>query len=84
VRSAALEAAGAGTTVNAVAPGYVRKDRHAGAGAEPEYWKTVARITPLGRIALPDEIAGVIAFLLGPDAGYVTGQVIRVDGGLTL
>jgi NAD(P)-dependent dehydrogenase (short-subunit alcohol dehydrogenase family) len=84
VKSAALEAAAAGTTVNAVAPGYVRKDRHAAPGAEPEYWKTVARITPLGRIALPDEIAGVIAFLLGPDAGYVTGQVIRVDGGLTL
>lgn len=52
--------------------------------AQPEYWKTVAAITPLGRIALPDEIAGTVAFLLGPDAGYITGQTIRVDGGLTL
>lgn len=56
-----------------------------GIGAvEPGYWKTVAAITPPGRIALPDEIAGTVAFLLGPDAGYITGQTMRVDGGLTL
>jgi len=43
-----------------------------------------ARLTPIGRIATPDEIAAVIVLLLGRDAGYVTGQTIRVDGGLTL
>jgi 3-oxoacyl-[acyl-carrier protein] reductase len=39
---------------------------------------------PLGRLALPDEIAATVAFLIGPDAAYITGQSIHVDGGLTL
>nr|MBP8308291.1 SDR family oxidoreductase [Burkholderiaceae bacterium] len=84
VKAAAREVAGAGTTVNAVAPGFVRKDKHVEAGVVPAYWQQVAGITPMGRIALPDEIAGVIAFLLGSDAGFVTGQTLHVDGGLTL
>ena len=84
VKAAAREVAATGTTVNAVAPGFVRKDKHVEAGLVPAYWQQVAAITPIGRIALPDEIAGVIAFLLGPDAGFITGQTLHVDGGLTL
>lgn len=84
VKSAALEVAARGTTVNAVAPGFVRKDKHVGAAVVPESWARAARLTPAGRIAVPDEIAGVITFLLGADAAYITGQTIHVDGGLTI
>jgi NAD(P)-dependent dehydrogenase (short-subunit alcohol dehydrogenase family) len=43
----------------------------------------VARV-PLGRLGQPDEVAAMIAFLLGPDAAYITGQSIHINGGLTL
>lgn len=43
----------------------------------------IARAIPMGRVAKPDEIAGVVAFLLSPEAGYITGQSVRADGGLT-
>ncbi|MEM6744318.1 MAG: SDR family oxidoreductase, partial [Pseudomonadota bacterium] len=38
---------------------------------------------PLGRFGAPEEVSGVIAFLLSPDAGYITGQTLRIDGGVT-
>ena len=84
VKSAAAEYAPRGVTVNAVAPGYVRKDR-AGSGAlgEAQWAQALARI-PMQRLATPDDIAGAIAFLLGADSGYLTGQVIHIDGGLSL
>jgi NAD(P)-dependent dehydrogenase (short-subunit alcohol dehydrogenase family) len=84
VKSAAAEFAPRGVTVNAVAPGYVRKDRAgSGALAEAQWAQALARI-PMHRLATPDDIAGTIAFLLGPDAAYLTGQVLHVDGGLSL
>jgi NAD(P)-dependent dehydrogenase (short-subunit alcohol dehydrogenase family) len=84
VKSAAAELAHSGVTVNAVAPGYVRKDRpHAGALSEAQWTQALARV-PMGRLATPDDIAAPIAFLLGPDAAYITGQVIHIDGGMTL
>jgi NAD(P)-dependent dehydrogenase (short-subunit alcohol dehydrogenase family) len=51
---------------------------------DPDYVKRVVRGIPLGRIATPDEIAGVVCHLLGSDAAYVNGQVIAVDGGATV
>jgi 3-oxoacyl-[acyl-carrier protein] reductase len=84
VRTAAAELAPHGVTVNAVAPGYTRKDAERHTALKPEAWAEAARRVPMGRIAEAGDIAGAIAFLAGPDARYITGQVIHVDGGLGL
>jgi NAD(P)-dependent dehydrogenase (short-subunit alcohol dehydrogenase family) len=84
VRSLAVALAPRGVTVNAVAPGFVRKDAGAHAALDPERWKTIAPSIPLARIGEPAEIAAAIAFLLGAEAGYITGQVLHVDGGLVI
>ena len=88
VRSAAAELAASGVTVNAVAPGYVRKDSDRGdpgrGALDSSQWAQARQRIPMGRLAEPDDIAGAIDFLLGRDAGYITGQVLHVDGGLTL
>jgi 3-oxoacyl-[acyl-carrier protein] reductase len=81
-RTLALEWARFNINVNCVAPGGV-KTRMTAAIPENLTAQLVARI-PLQRMAEPDEIAGVHAFLAGEDAGYITGQVIWVDGGLTV
>ncbi|MEO3780109.1 SDR family oxidoreductase [Micromonospora sp. B11E3] len=77
----AKELAPRGIRVNAVAPGIVRTDLHALSGV-PDRPDTAAGRVPLGRAGEPDEIAGAIAWLLGPDASYTTGAVLRVSGGL--
>ncbi|OXH92647.1 short-chain dehydrogenase, partial [Burkholderia multivorans] len=83
VRSAAAEFARAAITVNAVAPGFTRKDRGPSAD-NAGAWAHAAHATPLGRIAEPDDVAALIAFLLSDAARQITGQVVHVDGGLTL
>ena len=70
-----------GVRVNAVAPGLVRTGIHAAAGDPDRLERVVARI-PVGRAGEPEEVAPAIAWLLGPDSGYVTGASIRVAGGL--
>lgn len=84
VKAAAASYAPYGITVNAIAPGYVRKDAARGSPLSEADWATIGSRVPLGRVATPDDIAGLAAFLLGPDARYITGQIIHADGGLGL
>ena len=79
-RSLARELGSRSITVNVVAPGPVATDMTAALSED-----TLAKMTeqvPLGRVASPDEIAGVVQFLASNDAAYITGAVIPVDGGL--
>lgn len=77
----AKELAPRGIRVNAVAPGIIRTEIHALSGV-PDRPDTAAGRIPLGRAGEPDEVAGAIAFLLGADASYTTGAVLRIAGGL--
>jgi NAD(P)-dependent dehydrogenase (short-subunit alcohol dehydrogenase family) len=79
-RSLARELGSRGITVNVVAPGPVETDMTA-ALSEAQLASIVGAV-PLGRMATAEEIAGAVAFLAGPDAAYITGAVIPVDGGL--
>ncbi len=90
-RNLALELAPRGILVNAIAPGFVDTEMSRGPDGTSELetpWFRTNYIEghhlPLKRAARPEEIAGVAAFLAGPDATYLTGQVITVDGGLTI
>ncbi|MDA2955891.1 MAG: beta-ketoacyl-ACP reductase [Actinomycetota bacterium] len=79
-RSLARELGSRSITVNVVAPGPVDTDMTRALGEEK--LQAFSALVPLGRIATTDEIAGVITFLASPDAAYITGAVIPVDGGL--
>lgn len=81
-RSVARELASRNVTVNAVAPGYIET---AMTDSLPETVKnSLSASIPLGRLGGVDDVAGVVAFLCGEEAGYVTGQVIHVDGGMVM
>ena len=79
-RSLARELGSRGITVNVVAPGFVETDMTA--ELEESRRDEILSAIPLGRYASADEVAAVVEFLVGPDAGYITGSVIPVDGGL--
>jgi 3-oxoacyl-[acyl-carrier protein] reductase len=82
-KTLARELSSRGITVNAVSPGYVETDMTAAHIQGDAAEKLKAQI-PLGRIGRAEEVADVVAWLAGPEAAYVTGQVIRVNGGLLM
>jgi 3-oxoacyl-[acyl-carrier protein] reductase len=84
VRALAVELGPAGVTVNAVAPGFIRKDEGAHRAIGPGALAAQTGRIPLGRIGLPADVAAAVAFLASPGAGYITGQCLHVDGGLVI
>ena len=79
-RTAAIESAPDGVLVNAVAPGFVRTDLTE-QNNTPERIAEISRSIPLGRLAEPNEVAALVAFLAGETNTYITGQLISIDGG---
>ena len=85
-KSLALELGKFGVTANAIAPGLIETEMTQASAARQginfEDWKlAAARDIPVGRIGQPDDVAAVASFLCTPEAGYVSGQVIFVNGG---
>lgn len=78
-RALARELASYGINVNAIAPGAIRTRAHD--RLAPDIIEKIKKATPAGFIAEPDDVAGVVAFLAGDDARYITGQTLLIDGG---
>ena len=79
-RSITRELGGRGITANVVAPGFIETDMTAALPEETQ--KTYKAAIPAGRFASPEEVAAAVRFLAGPDAAYISGAVLPVDGGL--
>ena len=76
----AKELRGRNITVNAVAPGPTATDMFL-KGKPPELIQQIAKVAPLERLGTPEDIAAVVGFLAGPEAGWINGQTLRVNGG---
>ena len=79
-RTLAREYASRGVTVNAVAPGFIETDMTADLPDAAR--QGIIDQTPLGRIGRPEEVAAAVVFLASEEASYITGQVVRVNGGM--
>jgi 3-oxoacyl-[acyl-carrier protein] reductase len=79
-KSMARELASRGITVNAVAPGFIDTEMTRGLG--PELVAQATAQVPLQRLGTPEDVAAAVAFLASPEAAYITGQVLGVDGGM--
>jgi 3-oxoacyl-[acyl-carrier protein] reductase len=82
MRSAAVELAPSGVTINAVMPGNVSTPGFA--GTSDEHQRRMLTSIPMGRYAEPEEVGWAVRFLASPEAGYITGQTLIVDGGQVL
>ncbi len=79
-KTMALETAAKGITVNAVTPGFIATDMVT--SMPDEALEKVVKLIPIGRLGEPEEVARVVEFLADPDAGYLTGTVVAINGGL--
>lgn len=82
VKSLAREVATRGVTVNAVAPGYIETDMTS--SLPSEIMEAMLKNIPTGRIGTPEDVANTVAFLASDRASYIQGQVLAVDGGMTM
>ena len=80
-RNLAIELGDAGITVNAVTPGSIVNERNL--ADDPAYAERWGSVNPIGRVGSGADVLAAIRFLIGPDAGFITGQTIVVDGGWT-
>jgi gluconate 5-dehydrogenase len=69
--------------VNVVAPTFVRTQQVAHMLSDPKFYDTLVARIPLGRIAEPDEVMGAVLYFVSPAAGFITGQTLFLDGGIT-
>ena len=83
-KALAREFASRGVTVNAVAPGFIRTDMTSGLVGNPEVAAKILEAVPLKRFGEAADIAAMCAFLCSEEAGYITGQVFTVDGGMAM
>jgi NAD(P)-dependent dehydrogenase (short-subunit alcohol dehydrogenase family) len=84
VRSLAVTLAPQRVTVNCVSPGFTRKESTGHSALSADQWRAVIERIPIGRLGEPDEVAAAVAYLTSKEAGYVTGQTLHVNGGLSI
>lgn len=84
IRVFAANLAPRGITANALVPGFIQKEPGTQSSLTPGAWAKVTASIPMARLGRPEEVAALGAFLLSAEAGYITGQSLHVNGGLTL